>query len=62
MYLMYIDESGNTASFQEGGTKILVLTGCIIYETNKIEIETKFRSIKEKYYLNPDIEIKYNYK
>jgi hypothetical protein len=58
---MYIDESGNTASFQEEGTKILVLTGCIINEIDKIKIECKFREIKEKYYFNPDIEIKSNF-
>lgn len=61
MYLMYIDESGNTQTFQEDGTRILVLTGCIIDEENKIEIETKFRKIKEKYYLDPNIEIKSNF-
>jgi len=61
MYLMYIDESGNTEPFQENGTKILVLTGCIIDEKDKIGIETKFREIKEKYYFNPDIEIKSNF-
>lgn len=55
MYLMYIDESGDTQTFQEGGTKVLVLTGCIIDEKNKIKIEEKFRRIKEDYYFNPDI-------
>jgi len=58
---MYIDESGNTVSFQEDGTKILVLAGCIISEEDKIRIECKFREIKEKYYFNADIEIKSNF-
>ncbi|OGN09582.1 MAG: hypothetical protein A3J46_02375 [Candidatus Yanofskybacteria bacterium RIFCSPHIGHO2_02_FULL_41_11] len=58
---MYIDESGNTATMQEKGSKILVLTGCIIHEDNKKDIEHKFREIKQKYYFNPDVEIKSNY-
>jgi len=61
MYLMYIDESGNTATFQENGSKILVLTGCIIEEDQKLSIEQKFRAIKKKFYFDPDIEIKSNY-
>lgn len=58
---MYIDESGNTATFQENGSKILVLTGCIIEENQKLSIEQKFRAIKKKFYFDPDIEIKSNY-
>lgn len=58
---MYIDESGDTKSFQGGGKKMLVLTGCIIEEKDKIGIEINFRKIKEKYYFNPDIEIKSNF-
>lgn len=61
MYLMYIDESGNTATFQENGSKILVVTGCIIEEDQKLSIEQKFRAIKRKFYFDPDIEIKSNY-
>lgn len=58
---MYIDESGNTATFQEQGSKMLVLTGCIISEKEKLPIEEKFRDIKKRYYFDPDIEIKSNY-
>lgn len=61
MYLMYIDESGDTQTFQEDGSKILVLTGCIIDEKDKIDIETRFREIKKKYYFNPNVEIKSNF-
>lgn len=61
MYLMYIDESGNTETMQKKGTKVIVLTGCIIDEKDKMEIETGFREIKEKYYFDPDIEIKSNF-
>jgi len=61
MYLMYIDESGDTATLQQMGSKILVLTGCIIDEKDKRDIESRFRDIKQKYYRNPDIEIKSNY-
>lgn len=61
MYLMYIDESGDTVTLQQDGSRILVLTGCIIDEKNKREIESRFRDIKKKYYQDPDIEIKSNY-
>src|SRR3989338_8596931 len=61
MRILYIDESGDTASFEQGGTKILVLTGCIIDEKDKRDIELKFREIKKRYYQNPDIEIKSNF-
>ena len=58
---MYIDESGNTATLQEKGSNILVLTGCIIHEQDKHSIEQEFRDIKQKYYYNPNIEIKSNF-
>lgn len=58
---MYIDESGDTITLSQGGKKFLVLTGCIIAEENKVAIETRFREIKQKYYQNPDIEIKSNF-
>lgn len=61
MYLMYIDESGDTATLQQNGSRILVLTGCIIDEKDKRDIEEKFRKIKKRYYRNPDIEIKSNF-
>ena len=61
MYLMYIDESGDTSTLEQGGSKVLVVTGCIIDEKDKQDIESKFREIKKKYYQNPDIEIKSNF-
>lgn len=61
MYLMYIDESGDTAPISQGGKRFLVLTGCIFHENNKTLIETALRKIKGKYYQNPDIEIKSNF-
>lgn len=61
MYLMYVDESGDTSTLEQGGSKVLIVTGCIINENDKQEIETKLREIKKKYYQNPDIEIKSNF-
>lgn len=61
MYLMYIDESGDTIPLSQKGKKFLVLTGCIIHENNIPKIENKFREIKRKYYQNSDIEIKSNF-
>ena len=46
MYIMYIDESGDTASLSQGGKKFLILTGCIIFENDIPEIEEKLRDIK----------------
>lgn len=61
MKILYIDESGDTTSFEQGGKKTLVLTGCIIDEKDKRDMELRFREIKKKYYQNPDIEIKSNF-
>ncbi len=61
MYLMYIDESGDTSMLEQGGSKVLVVSGCIIDEKDKQEIEAQLRCIKKKYYQNPDIEIKSNF-
>jgi len=58
---MYIDESGDTISLSQGGKNFLVLTGCIIHEDDKVSIETHFRTIKQRYYQKPDIEIKSNF-
>ncbi|MDP3974811.1 MAG: DUF3800 domain-containing protein [Candidatus Jorgensenbacteria bacterium] len=58
---MYIDESGNTAPLQQNGSKFLVLTGCIVHQNEKYDIEVEFRKIKEEFYQNPDIEIKSNF-
>src|SRR3990167_5594365 len=61
MYLMYIDESGDTIPLSQKGKKFLVLTGCIIQEKDIHGIEEKLRGIKHKYYQNSDIEIKSNF-
>ncbi len=61
MYLMYIDESGDTIPLSSAGKKFLVLTGCIIREEDIQDIEKSLRDIKQKYYQNPDIEIKSNF-
>lgn len=61
MYLMYIDESGDTIPLTQGGKKFLVLTGCVIYESDVPKIEDEFRKIKKKYYQDPDVEIKSNF-
>ncbi len=61
MYLMYVDESGDTASLEQGGSRVLCLTGCIIDEKDKRDIETRFRDIKKKYYFKTEIEIKSNF-
>ena len=61
MKLLYIDESGDTIPISQDGKKHLVLTGCIIDESNVREIDDTLRSIKKKYYQNPDIEIKSNF-
>ena len=61
MYIMYIDESGDTIPLSQKGKKFLVLTGAVINEANILDIETRFRSIKEKYFQDPDIEIKSNF-
>ena len=61
MKILYIDESGDTTAFEQGGKKVLVLTGCIVDEKDKRAIELQFREIKKKYYQNPDIEIKSNF-
>ena len=58
---MYIDESGDTISLPQGGKGFLVLTGCIIKEEDKVAIEEEFRSIKQKYYQDSEIEIKSNF-
>lgn len=61
MYLMYIDESGDTAPLSQGGTKFLVLSGCVINETAIQSIDERFREIKVKYYQDSDVEIKSNF-
>ncbi len=61
MHLMYIDESGNTASLSQDGSKFFVLTGCIIAEDDVLLIEENLREIKRKYYQDPDVEIKSNF-
>ena len=61
MYILYIDESGDTAPLQKGGSQVLVLTGCIIDEKDKRDIETKLRVIKRRYYQNEEVEFKSNH-
>lgn len=58
---MYIDESGDTATLEQQGSRMLVLSGCVIHENDKREIEVGFRELKRRYYENPDIEIKSNF-
>lgn len=61
MYIMYIDESGDTIPLSQNGKKFLVLTGCIIHENDIPNIEKELRSIKQTFFQNPDIEIKSNF-
>lgn len=61
MYLMYIDESGDTSSLEQKGSRVLVLTGCVINEKDKREIDASFRDIKKRYYQNTEVEIKSNF-
>ena len=61
MKLLYVDESGDTSPITQGGSKFLVLTGCVIGEEQFLAIETQLRSIKYKYYGDADIEFKSNY-
>lgn len=61
MYIMYIDESGDTIPISQKGKNFLVLTGCIIHENEKFIIDSRFREIKSKYYQNQDVEIKSNF-
>ncbi len=58
---MYIDESGDTVPISQKGSRFLVLSGCIIKENDIYKIEVDFRNIKEKYFQNPEIEIKSNF-
>ncbi len=58
---MYIDESGDTISLNQGGKKFLALTGCIVFENDIPRIEKDLRDIKTKFFQNPDIEIKSNF-
>lgn len=61
MKLLYVDESGDTVPISQGGKNFFVLTGCIIDEQQFLPIEQKLRTIKHKYYGNPDIEFKSNF-
>ncbi len=58
---MYVDESGDTTTLQQGGSKFLVLTGCIVHEAAKVSIEQQFREIKYRFYTDYDVEIKSNF-
>lgn len=48
MFIMYIDEFGDTIPLTQKGKKFLVLTGCIIHENNISLIENELREIKKK--------------
>lgn len=61
MFICYIDESGDTIPLSQKGKKFLVLTGCVINETDIRQIESELRKIKTTYYQNPEIEIKSNF-
>jgi hypothetical protein len=61
MKILYIDESGDTIPLTQRGKKHLVLTGCIIDEKDVRAIDESLRTIKRKYYQNPDVEIKSNF-
>lgn len=61
MYFMYIDESGDTAPISQGGTRFLVLTGCIVRDIDRVRIELDLRSIKRQYFQDEDVEIKSNF-
>ncbi|PIP26725.1 MAG: hypothetical protein CO140_03730 [Candidatus Moranbacteria bacterium CG_4_9_14_3_um_filter_40_7] len=39
MYIMYIDESGDTVPISQKGKNFLILTGCILHENDKFTIE-----------------------
>ncbi|MDA1079086.1 MAG: DUF3800 domain-containing protein [bacterium] len=61
MHLMYIDESGDTIPLSQAGKQFFVLSGCIIHESDNKKIETQLRAIKQKYYQDPEVEIKSNF-
>ena len=61
MYIMYIDESGDTIPLSQGGKKFLALTGCILFEDDIPKVEEDIRKIKTKFFQNPDTEIKSNF-
>ena len=61
MYLFYIDESGDTVPLSQKGKKFLVLTGCIINEKDRVDIELELRKIKHRFFQDDDIEIKSNF-
>lgn len=58
---MYIDESGDTITLSQGGKRFLVLTGCVVDESDLQNIETKLREIKQAFYQNPSVEFKSNF-
>lgn len=58
---MYIDESGDTVPISQNGKRFLVLTGCIVNDKDRVDVETNLRSIKKKYFQDEDIEIKSNF-
>ena len=61
MKLIYIDESGDTISLSQAGSKYFTLTACIIDEKDRQKIEADFRTIKYEFYKDLDIEFKSNF-
>jgi len=61
MYLMYIDESGDTVPLSQNGKKFLVLTGGILKEDAVPDIELGLRGIKSRFFQDEDTEIKSNF-
>jgi len=61
MYILYIDESGDTIPLSQDGKKFLVLTGCIIHEDDIQQVQEKFRQIKKDFFQNEEIEVKSNF-
>lgn len=61
MKILYIDESGDTAPLFQEGSRILVLTGCIIDENDKRTVDARLREIKSKFYQNAEVEFKSNF-
>ncbi len=61
MFIMYIDEAGDTIPLSQSWKKFLALTGCIIDESQKIAIEKLLRKVKKEFYFDEDVEIKSNF-
>jgi|SRR3989338_1113593 len=58
MRFFFVDESGNAAM---GGTQFLVLAGLILRVEDWPEVREKFDSLKSRFGINPNIEIKWRH-